>query len=266
LATLSSLSEAVRRQFPDVDQEVIVERFVETDGKDIVIDFSNGAYCSRDLTWPEQICVPTGVTRLVFRYAYRVKNVLIPNSVTENDVPTGEVKYLKQNDTLIPGEKGTAAQPFALQNGLRFEAVAQTDEKKASAKKPKMPQFFLAEKRKIEGDGDSVMGAYFDNDSRYIQIETGTIRAGRSSFCLCRKLESIFFPPTVGEIGRQSFQNCDNLVDIYLPKSLKSIKDPWWKEKILFFIFNQKAMRSATPKRMGFGSFMPMRKWQRLLA
>lgn len=114
LATLSSLSEAMRRQFPDVDQEVIVERFVQTDGKDLVIDFFDGAYSSRNLTWPEQICVPSGVTRLVFRYAYRVKNILIPNSVTEIDAPTEHVKYLKQNDTLIRGEKGSAAQQFAL--------------------------------------------------------------------------------------------------------------------------------------------------------
>lgn len=251
LASLSSLSEAMRRQFPDFDQQITVERFLKTDRKDIVIDFSYGAYSSRDLIWPEQICVPSGVTSLVFRYAYRVKNILIPNSVTNIDVPTEHVKYLKQNDILIRGEKGTAAQQFALQNGLRFEEAAQTVEKKASMKKPKMPKFFLAKKMEVEVDGDSIMGAYFEDSSRHIQIETGAIRVGRSSFCLCRKLESIFFPPTVEEIGRQSFQNCDNLVDVYLPKSLKRIKEPWWEEKKLVFHVQEKSYAERYAKKNG---------------
>lgn len=66
--------------------------------------------------------------------------------------------------------------------------------------------------------------SYISINENYIKINDGVIKIDDGQFMSNEKLENIFIPQSVTEIGARAFFGCKNLKDVVLPKNLTSIR------------------------------------------
>lgn len=157
-----------------------------------------------------------GKTRVIGQQAY----VIIDNAAaTINVGSTGET---------IGGEPSDAAE----QNTDTVPGLAGSD----NAKDGSFPKYTI-----VSGsDGKDVIAAqaYYDDEMTSYTIPESVGRIGEFSFARSG-LESITIPDGVEEIGYAAFYHCDNLADVNIPKSVRTIsaaafeQTPWlseWKQ------------------------------------
>lgn len=154
-----------------------------------------------------------GKTRVIGQQAY----VIIDNAAaTINVGSTGET---------IGGEPSDAAE----QNTDTVPGLAGSD----NAKDGSFPKYTI-----VSGsDGKDVIAAqaYYDDEMTSYTIPESVGRIGEFSFARSG-LESITIPDGVEEIGYAAFYHCDNLADVNIPKSVRTIsaaafeQTPWLSE------------------------------------
>ncbi|MBO5287093.1 MAG: leucine-rich repeat protein [Clostridia bacterium] len=77
----------------------------------------------------------------------------------------------------------------------------------------------------IRGNGGAINDSAYASNSKlkYIMLESGTTKIGRSSFYNCSSLEMVFLPDSLQIIGNSAFRDCKKLKYIKIPKNVSTI-------------------------------------------
>lgn len=172
----------------------------------------------------ETVTVPNGVTEIP-RMSFSCQNlrgIYIPASVKTIKNPFSSYA----DKLIIYGEKGSAAEKFALEEGYAFS----DDE---------MPETFFAWELKngvLTVSGMANMPDYDYNrrntpweaeraNIRELVIEEGLTSVGDGAFHGCSNLQKVTLPSGITQIGDNAFAYCSALQEVALPDSLTSIGD-----------------------------------------
>ncbi len=168
-------------------------------------------------------------------YNCPLKTVTIPESVTE--IRKQAFGYLenaygdvsKNTDLVMRIKKGSAAETYAVDNGLNYEfTVTGGDTGECT---------WLCDPNtsSLTISGNGKMGSYeksfdtpwcsFSDEIKYIYIENGVTNVGKKAFMSISNLEKVFLPETILEIEEGAFANDEKLKDIYIPSKCETIAD-----------------------------------------
>jgi hypothetical protein len=235
---------------------------------DSVTSISNSAFCY--CTSLESIIIPDSVTfidRHAFHDCTSLKSVTIPYSVKRIDEEAFGYYYYttssgatsskakKDKNFTITGNKCTAAEKYANENGFKFIALKAVildsgecgenltweldsegtltitgtgDIEKSSSgeipwnsRKSDINQIII--NSGVTGIGN---GAFYGcTNVKSVTIPDGVTRIGRFAFECCSKLESVTIPDGVTRIGRFAFWDCSKLESIAIPDSVTTISN-----------------------------------------
>ena len=204
------------------DDEVTILRYLGTDNFVEIpaqINDSNVANIDRMAFYEnhvvQEIIIPESVRNInseAFRNCSSLVKVVIPESVTN----IGDNAFYGCSKVRIYGKSGSAAETYALSNGIMFIDIDSYKEDEGFA-------YREAENGLIEITG------YVGTDSNVNvlgQIEgKEVIGIGNRAFAGNETLKVITLPNTITSIGEEAFYRCYGLSEIMIPESVKGIGD-----------------------------------------